>query len=104
MEKGLKEKKKSIWILYSGNDVSFHLHRWKYILQSFSQKKVLIDFFILSLFYLTFQAPRFHEFVQLLKVPEDSGNYSALIEWFMVPSLGFPFKFPGWYMTLAAPM
>lgn len=65
---------------------------------------MLVDSLILSLFYLTFQAPRFHEFVQLLKVPEDSGNYSALLEWFMVPSLGFPSKFLGWYMTLAAPM
>lgn len=47
------------------------------------------------LFYLTLLAPSFHEFVQLLKLWDDGRNYSVLIEWFRVPSFGFPFTFPG---------
>lgn len=61
-----------------------------------------IDAFIRSLFNLTFQAPKFHEFLQVLKLLGDHGNDSAVIKWFIVPSPGFFFfQFSNWHLTLA---
>lgn len=69
-------------------------------LQAFSYK-MLIDSFILSLFNLTFQAPTFCEFLQVLKLLVDMETILLLKNGLLCPLLDYIFLISGWYLTLA---